>query len=70
MKKELSIGQRKAASEILGNMAVAWFSAGVISPLLVKPESIIKGAFLMIVGLLSTTLFTFISLYLVKGVQS
>ena len=70
MSKALSIGQRKAAAEIIGNIAVAWFSVGVISPLLIKPEKLIKAIFLAAISLLATFLFSFFSLSLVKGVKS
>ena len=36
---KLSIAQKNVAAEILGNTAVAWFSIGVISPLLLGPEN-------------------------------
>jgi uncharacterized membrane protein YgaE (UPF0421/DUF939 family) len=31
--RKLSVGQQKITAEILGNIAVAWFAAGVIGPL-------------------------------------
>lgn len=68
--KKLSLGQLKVLAEITGNIAVAWFTAGVISPLLVKPETIEKFVILLLVSLVMTIWFTFVSLYLVKEVRS
>lgn len=38
--RKLSKGQLVRASEIFGNLAVAWFSAGAISPVITKPSSL------------------------------
>lgn len=37
---KFSAGQFERTSEISGNIAVAWFSAGVISPVIVRPQNI------------------------------
>lgn len=63
---KLSEGQLKALSEIAGNLAVAWFSAGIILPLLVSPESLLRFLLLTIGGLIMAGVFTFISVYLIK----
>ena len=34
--KSFSKGQLKAASEILGNIAVTWFAAGIVGPIFSK----------------------------------
>jgi hypothetical protein len=39
VRKKLSIGQLKRISEILGNISVAWFSAGVIAPLFARSKN-------------------------------
>ena len=67
---KLSIGQLKQASEILGNLAVAWFSAGIISPLLVRPKTLSELVSVVVLGLGMSVLFTLVSLSLVKGVKS
>jgi len=36
--KNLKPSQLKALSDFLNTIAAAWFSAGVISPLFIKPE--------------------------------
>mgnify|MGYP001572506245 FL=1 len=35
-------GERKVYSEFFTNLAVAWFSAGVISPFFTKPKSVVE----------------------------
>jgi hypothetical protein len=65
----LSPAQLKAASEMTGNIAVAWFAAGVISPIIAPPRLID----LLSRGRISlTTAITFaaISIYLVRDVKS
>jgi len=68
--RRLSIGQLNRASEILGNIAVAWFSAGAISPLLAAPRNLWNFVFTFGTSILMAVLFTVFSLTLVKGVKS
>jgi hypothetical protein len=68
--KKLSSGQLRAGSEIAGNIAVAWFSAGVISPLFIRPKDIPELSVLLGIGLVMAGLFTGSSLYLVRGIKS
>lgn len=68
--KKLSIGQLKAVSEISGNIAVAWFTAGVISPMFVRPKNPVDFLSNLMLGLTMTVLFTLLSLDLVRGVKS
>ena len=37
MKKEIT-GESKVYSEFFTNLAVAWFTGGIITPLLIKPK--------------------------------
>lgn len=67
--RRLSSGQLKAASEITGNIAVAWFSAGVISPLFIRPREIVEFLIFLLIGLTMASLFASGSLYLAKGVK-
>ena len=68
--KKLSVRQLKRTSEILGNIAVAWFAAGVISPAFTRPEDIADLLVKLIVSLFMTGFFSAISLSAVKGVKS
>jgi len=65
---KLAQGQRKQLAEILGNIASAWFIAGIISPLFSKPTltDVITYALL---GILMTGFFTYASLSLMKGIR-
>ncbi|MCJ7740951.1 hypothetical protein MUP32_06615 [Candidatus Microgenomates bacterium] len=65
--KKLSVEQRKSLADILGNIASAWFTIGVISPIFIKPESIVKLLIFIFAGLLMTAVFTSVSLIVVKG---
>lgn len=67
--KKLSSGQLKAASEITGNIGVAWFSVGTISPLFTHPEKLWYFLFNFLISLIMAFVFSVISLYLVKGVR-
>lgn len=49
--KKLSKGQLKAASEIFGNISVAWFTAGVISPLFIFQDNLLKHLLTFIAGI-------------------
>ena len=65
---KLSDEQLNRASEILGNIAVAWFSAGVISPLFVQAQNIdLYIAF--VISIILSILFFVISLDLIKEVK-
>ena len=62
--RKLSSGQLKAASEITGNIAVAWFSAGVISPLFIRPGKLLEFFLFLLIGLAMAALFVGSSLLL------
>lgn len=61
----LTVGQRKQFAEIVGNIAVAWFAAGIISPLFSKQSGIEAFLYVML-GMSMTGIFTFISLALIS----
>lgn len=67
--KKLSVGQYERASEILGNITVAWFSAGAISPLFVKPAQWLEFIPLFILSLTMAGLFFIWSLSLARRVK-
>jgi len=65
----LNKSQLERTSEILGNITVAWFSAGVITPLFVRPKNLMEFIVLFSVGLLMASLFYFVSIYLVRRIK-
>lgn len=67
--RKFSVGQRKVASEILGNIAVAWFTAGVISPFFTKPQELFDFLFAFVVSLVMVGLFSKIALDLVRDIN-
>lgn len=66
-KLKLSQKQVDRASEIVGNIAVAWFSAGAISPIFVRPKSVFEFLISFGVSLVMTGFFFTISLYLIRS---
>jgi hypothetical protein len=66
---ELNTEQLRRASEILGNMAVAWFTVGVITPMLVGPENAVVFVRPFMLSLLMTGLFSTLSLFSLKGMK-
>ncbi len=49
--QKLTVKQKDRVSEILGNIAVAWFTAGVITPLMVRSTNPIDVAINLLVSL-------------------
>lgn len=67
--RKLSVGQRKALSEFFSNGAVAWLSAGVITPFFVGRElPNVLGS--LVWGILFTPWFIAVSLFIMKGVRT
>lgn len=66
---KLSGGQLERASEVAGNIATAWFSAGVISPLFTHPRSSWDIVFRLTVSLIMASGFFLISLKLAKEIK-
>lgn len=64
--KSFSNGQLRAASEITGNICVAWFAAGIIAPLLSSGFILIN----FLISLIMLTMFFIASLLLVKRIKS
>lgn len=62
----LSKGQLARISEILGNISVAWFSAGTISPLFTPPQTVFDFLIRLIVSLIMASVFLFLSLTIIK----
>lgn len=64
--KGLSKGQIERASEIFGNVSVAWFSAGAISPLFSDPQNLIDTLLRFMVAISFAGFFFIFSLKLAK----
>jgi hypothetical protein len=62
----LTRGQHKQLADIIGNIASAWFIAGIISPVFSK-LSISEAATYALLGLIMTGFFTYVSLGLAEG---
>ena len=62
----LSNKQLERASEILGNISVAWFSAGAISPLFIGSRNIADLLFSLGVSMTLSAIFFAVSLELIK----
>ncbi len=67
--KGLNSEQLKRASAIIGSISVAWFSAGVVSPIIVQPENIYGFLFSFGVSLSLAAIFFVLSLQIIKGVK-
>lgn len=62
----LTRSQQKQLADIVGNIASAWFIAGIISPLFSK-LSVSEAVTYALLGLLMTGFFTYVSIGIVKG---
>jgi hypothetical protein len=67
--KKLSIGQKKISAEILGNIAVAWFAAGIIGPLFSPDLKISNFLVNFMVSLVMTLAFSLGALKVVRKVS-
>ena len=63
---KFSSRQLNRASEIIGNISVAWFSGGVIAPLITKSFNIIEYAYIFLVSLFVSMFFFFLSLEIIR----
>lgn len=61
--------QRKIVSEFFSNVAVAWFAAGVIAPVIVRPASFIDLMITLGWGLAATIVFLKLSIEYIKEKQ-
>lgn len=65
--EKLSFVQQNRASEIIGNISVAWFSAGVIAPLFTRNLNSIEYTTFFIVSLAMSGSFFVISLNIIEN---
>ncbi|PIQ72672.1 hypothetical protein COY13_03985 [Candidatus Roizmanbacteria bacterium CG_4_10_14_0_2_um_filter_36_35] len=63
---KLSSTQLNRVSEITGNISVAWFSGGIITPLIARSVSLIEFLFYFIVSLFMSGAFFVVSLEIIK----
>lgn len=63
---KLSFVQLSRASEIIGNVSVAWFSGGIITPLIARSMNFIEFLFYFIVSLFMSGVFFIVSLEIIK----
>ncbi|MBI3366765.1 hypothetical protein HY041_04025 [Candidatus Roizmanbacteria bacterium] len=63
---QLNKDQRKQLAEIIGNISVAWFSAGIISAVFLRQENIVGLTMQISLGLFFTILSTILSLQILK----
>lgn len=66
---KLSLPQLNRISEIFGNIAVVWFSAGVISPIFSPPQGMFDFAYRFLVSFIMSLVFIYLSLRAIKGVS-
>lgn len=67
--RKLNSRQLDRTSEILGNVSVAWFTVGVISPVFIKPKSIIDLVFFIFLGIVVGGFFFLISILLAGEIK-
>ncbi len=64
--KKFSFAQLNRASEIIGNISVAWFSGGIIVPLFVNNINLIEYITYSVVSLIVSFSFFIISLKIIE----
>lgn len=64
--KKFSFAQLNRASEIIGNISVAWFSGGVIAPIISHSFRLIEFITFFIVSLIMSGIFFNFSLEIIK----
>lgn len=64
--KKLSFAQLNRSSEIIGNISVAWFSGGVIAPIISHSFKLIEFITFIVVSLIMSGIFFSISLEIIK----
>lgn len=64
--KKFSFAQLNRASEIIGNISVAWFSGGVITPLIVRSLNIIMFFIYFVLSLTMSVSFFVLSLKMIE----
>lgn len=68
-RQRFSKGQMMRISEIFGNLSIAWFTAGIISPLFIRSQSFIDFFLNFSVSLVISGILASWSVYLMKGIK-
>jgi hypothetical protein len=68
--RKLNRSQRHLLADFLSKLAVAWFSGGIITPILIKPTAVFDRIFIPSLGIVMTLIFLFTSLAIIKKVQT
>ncbi|HCM37485.1 TPA: hypothetical protein DIS61_02455 [Patescibacteria group bacterium] len=68
--RQYTLAQRKSLADFFNMIAVAWFTAGIISPFFIISKTIIELLLYPIAGIILTWLSLLISLYLLKDIKS
>ena len=63
---KFSFRQLNRASEIIGNISVAWFSSGVISTLITRSFNFIEFVYIFLVSLFMSMFFFILSLEIIR----
>ncbi len=66
MSRKLDRSQRHLLADFLSKLAVAWFSGGIITPILIRPVAVFDRIFLPSLGIIMTLVFLFTSLAITK----
>ncbi|MFA5770701.1 MAG: hypothetical protein WC894_04380 [Patescibacteria group bacterium] len=64
--RKFSFRQLNRASEIIGNISVAWFSGGIITPLITNSLSFIEFVYIFLVSLFMSVFFFILSLEIIR----
>lgn len=67
--KNLTHSQLKILSEFASTIAAAWFTAGIISPFFIKPQSLVELITFPTIGLLMTWVTLSWALTLIKDIK-
>ena len=67
--KKFSFAQLNRASEIIGNISVAWFSGGVITPLIASSLNVIMFLTFFVLSLIMSVSFFALSLKIIEKIN-
>ena len=65
----LSNLQLKTLSEIVGNISVAWFAGGVVTPVFIGTFDLTKIFIYQTLGIFMSVTFSSLSLYIIRNVK-
>lgn len=65
--KKLSTEQKKVLSDFLNTIAAAWFTIGIISPVLSKPKSFLDVGESLVLGIVGTFFSLGLSIIMIRS---